>query len=93
MTSTPLGSAVEPEVYWRKAIDSGSGSGASPSTASSSSSSPSVAIHRTAASSGASAARPPSPASTEEVVSAARGSASRAMERRRACERSCGRGG
>ncbi len=82
MTITPLGSAVEPEVYCRKASVPRPEPG-SRQPAAAAASSWSVASRRTAASSGTAAARPPSFAARSAVVSARAGRASRAMARRR----------
>ena len=77
MTITPFGAAVEPDVYWRKASDSGSGSkAAAASPAALGALRVSVGSHRRPASSGATASSPrgsTAPARIASVVSAARG--------------------
>ncbi len=72
VTITPLGSAVEPEVYWRKAGDSGATSGRTQSSASRGSIS-SRAIQTAPASSGTRSARASRRAASPALVRANRG--------------------
>ncbi len=82
VSSTPLGSEVEPEVYWMKASESGVTSGGRHSCSTSGTSS-SVATHRGAASSGAWRASPSISSRMALVVSTRVAWASRAMARSR----------
>ena len=82
-STTPRGSAVEPEVYWRKAVSSGRAPGSRHAAAAPSASSgppAPAAIQESFASSGASANIPSASSISAEVVSTAAVRASAAME-------------
>jgi hypothetical protein len=91
VTITPLGAAVEPEVYWRKAGVSGARASSGPSGPGAVPGSSSAASHCAAASSGTRAPSAAADASRSAVVSTARGRALRAIAASRGLSRrGCG---